>query len=208
MELITLLKPSQSSTERVMSALNKVVENRYESVYKFKEDMENKDHVNMELFNKYNLNFLTTYFENSYDYFLNDNHCASLNKKRTYSDRRETVHKSIIHGSLEPNRKRQALPINENFDNPDSPRAFDMIKDSDLESQDSVNSFSQEYFLPKLKSSSLVEDNSKLNVFNNSEVFRGNEILNYNMDLKVSYCICKSDGKQSINSGFIVACDN
>ena len=67
-----------------MSALNKVVENRYESVYKFKEDIENKGHVNMELFNKYNLNFLTTYFENSYFNFLNDNHCASLNKKRTF----------------------------------------------------------------------------------------------------------------------------
>ena len=82
-----------------------------------------------------------------------------------------------------------------------------MIEDSDLESQDSINSFSQEIVLPKLKSSSLVEDNnSKLNIFNNSEVFRDDEILN--MDLKVSYCICKSDGKQSINSGFIVACDN
>ena len=67
------------------------IENRYESIYKNKEDKEHKDHVNMELFNKYNMNFFKDSFEDAYMKFKEKNPRDALLKIFPYYTRSKTV---------------------------------------------------------------------------------------------------------------------
>ena len=93
LEIIQIMKPSQSSTERVMSHVANTVRNRYESKYENAEKTA-LDNVNIEIFLRMNSNMLLIDAEASANKFL-DKHKAGLLKSKPATLVSTTIQKNM-----------------------------------------------------------------------------------------------------------------
>lgn len=115
-EVVCLLKASQSACERIMSVLKQVVKGRFESVYKDKSEVE-MDVVNMETIVTMNSDFRTFDAERAATLYLKKHLPAVI--KSNPNKRNKTVVTNEIHAK---NKKRRLTKI----------KPFNIINDNDV----------------------------------------------------------------------------
>jgi hypothetical protein len=93
LEIIQLMKPSQASTERVMSHISNTVHNRFESKYSFDKEFDENhlDMVNIETFLRFNTNMVQIDTDLAREMFLKNNHTDALMKTKPATTQSSTI---------------------------------------------------------------------------------------------------------------------